>query len=190
MESGNKLYKLLQIFISFFKIGCIAFGGGYTVIPLIEREAVEKRKWITHEELLDISAISQTLPGAIMANISTMVGYKTGGLLGAATATAAAIAPTFIIVLLLTVFFWNYTDNPIVKKVFIGILLGISSLITYSLIKMWQKVIKKYFDIILVLLSTALLVVFKINVIAVILLAAAAGFIYNLLIFRKGEQKQ
>lgn len=190
MKSENKLYKLIQIFISFFKIGCVAFGGGYTVIPLIEREAIEKRKWITHEELLDMSAISQTLPGAIMVNISTMAGYRAGGIWGAVVATVAAIAPTFIIVLVLTVFFWNYTENPIIKKVFIGILLGISSLITYSIITMWKKVIKKYFDIILVLLSTSLLVVFKINVIAVILTAAAAGFIYNLVIFRKGEEKQ
>jgi chromate transporter len=124
--------------VTFFKLGCICFGGGYAIIPLLQIEAVERRKWLTKEELLDIMAISQTFPGAIFVNSSTMIGYKVCGFKGSAVATAASLIPVFTLILVITTFFWNYTENAYVKKVFRNSL-KCYSLILHSITKMWKS---------------------------------------------------
>ncbi len=171
---------LVQLFVTFFKLGCICFGGGYAIIPLLQIEAVERRKWLTKEELLDIMAISQTFPGAIFVNSSTMIGYKVCGFKGSAVATAASLIPVFTLILVITTFFWNYTENAYVKKAFSGILLSVTALILHSITKMWKSSVRNYFDILLVVLASAALLLFKLNAVFVILGALAAGFIYNL----------
>ncbi|MCX7923364.1 MAG: chromate transporter [Clostridia bacterium] len=181
---------LFQLFITFFKIGLLAFGGGYAVISLLQKEAVEGRKWISNEELTDMMAIAQTLPGVIYVNSSTMVGYRVCGLLGALTATFASIIPTFMIVLVITVFLWDYTNNPIAKKIFTGVLLGVTALVIHSIFKMWKSVVKSYFDLILVIISSCLLIVFKTSVILVIVGVAFAGFMRNLYKFKSEGKVQ
>lgn len=178
---------LMLLFRSFFKIGLIAFGGGYAVAPLLQKEVVENREWIASEELTDIMAIAQTLPGVIFTNSATMIGYKVAGLSGSAVATISAIIPTFMITILVTVFFWNFTNNPIVQKAFVGILIGVTSLVIYSITKMWKSAIRNYFDIILVVLSSLCLIFFKINAVFVILGVAIIGFAYNLIVFKIGR---
>jgi chromate transporter len=185
-----KASQLTALFVSFFKIGAIAFGGGYAVAPLFQKEIVEHRKWITHEELTDIMAMAQTLPGIIMTNSATMIGYRVSGFWGAVLATTASISPTFVITILVTAFFWNYTGNPLVRKTFTGILIGVTSLIIYSITKMWKSAVKNYFDILIVLLSSACLILFKINAVFVILGAAIIGFSRNLIVLRTRGQKQ
>lgn len=181
-----KVKLLMQLFISFFKIGMISFGGGYAVIPLFQRELVEYRKWVEIDELTDMMSIAQTLPGIIFVNSATIVGYKIGRFWGAFFATLASITPTFVLILVITAYFWKYTDNPILVKAFTGVLLGVSSLVIYSITKMWKTAVKNYFDIILVVLSTLLLLIFKVNAIIVIIGTASIGFLGNLLIFKAG----
>jgi chromate transporter len=183
-----RLKLIIQLFTSFFKIGLVAFGGGYTVIPLLQREAVETRHWVTAEELAEIMAISQTMPGIIMINSATMIGCRIAGFWGGLTATAASTAPTFIITILVTIFFWGYTDNPLIKKALTGILLGVTALIIYSITTTWKSVVRDYFDIILVLLSTVLLLLFKINVVLVIIGTAMLGFAYQLFLVNSGRK--
>jgi chromate transporter len=184
-----KFKILVQLFLSFFKIGLTAFGGGYAVIPLLQREAVEHRKWLTSEDLTDIMAISQTLPGAIYVNASTMLGYKVFGFWGALIATTAAVIPTFTIILLIVVLFWNYTDNPIVKKAFTGALLGITALVITSIVKMWSTSVKSILGIILVIISSVLLIVLKVNVVFVIIGITVISFSWNVLnLKRKGRK--
>lgn len=168
--------KIIQLFISFFKIGAIAFGGGYAVAPLLQKEIVEHRKWITSEELTDIMAISQALPGIIFTNSATMIGYRVAGFIGALVATTSSIAPTFIITLVVTSYFWNYTENVWVQKALTGVLLGVTALILYSITKMWKSAVRNYFDIALVVLSSLLLIIFKASAIYVILGVAVLGF--------------
>ncbi len=182
------LKTISQLFISFFKIGLIAFGGGYAVIPLLQREAIENRRWVTQAELADIMAISQTLPGIIMVNSATMIGCKVAGFWGGLVATCAAIAPTFIITILVTVFFWRYTNNPVIKKALTGILIGVTALIIYAITKTWGTVIQSHFDLLLVVICVILLLLFKVNVVLVILLAALIGFISQLFFFRSGRK--
>ena len=184
-----KIKLLFQLFVAFFKIGMLAFGGGYAVIPLLQKEVVEYRKWIAAEELIDIMAISQTLPGAIMSNSSTIVGYRVCGLSGAIIATTASLIPTFTIMLLVTVFFWNYTDNPLVKKALSGILLGVTALILYSITKMWKSAVKNYFDTAIVIAASASIILFKVNAVLIILAVAVIVFSRSFLVYMLGGKK-
>lgn len=179
---------LFQLFISFFKIGLVAFGGGYTVIPLLQREVIETRHWVTAEELAEIMAISQTMPGIIMINSATMIGCRIAGFWGGLIATAASTAPTFIITILVTIFFWGYTDNPLIKKALTGILLGVTALIIYSITTTWKSVVRDYFDIFMVVLASTLLLLFKINVVLVIISTALLGFAYQMFLVKSGRK--
>lgn len=172
----------LQIFITFFKIGCLAFGGGYAVIAILQKEVVELKQWVDNDELTDIMAISQTLPGIIFVNSATMIGYRKKGIKGAMIATFASILPTFFLILLLTFVIWGFTDNIIVHKAFTGILLGVTALILNSVKKTWKTSVKHFSDIILALLSTVLLLFTNFNVVLILLLIALLGFGKNLYI--------
>lgn len=179
---------LLEMFITFFKIGCLAFGGGYAVIAILQKEVVELKQWVDNDELTDIMAISQTLPGIIFVNSATMIGYRKKGLWGAMVATLASILPTFFLILLLTFVIWGFTDNVFVRKAFTGILLGVTALILNSVEKTWKTAVKHYPDIILAFLATALMLFTSINVVFVILLMAALGFGKNLYFMKGGHQ--
>ena len=94
----EKLKKVFQLFITFIKIGAFTFGGGYAMVPLIQRETVEKKKWINDDDILEIVAIAESTPGPIAVNSATFVGYKTAGVLGAAAATIGVVLPSFTII--------------------------------------------------------------------------------------------
>ncbi|WP_407308196.1 chromate transporter [Desulfosporosinus sp. SB140] len=173
----------IEIFIVFFKIGCLAFGGGYAVIGILQKEVVELKQWIDNNELTDIMAISQTLPGIITVNSATMIGYRKKGILGAMIATISSILPTFFLILILTFFIWGFTDNIIVHKAFMGILLGVTALILNSVKKTWKTAVKHYSDIILALLATLLLFT-NVNVVLILLFLAGLGFGKNLYYMR------
>lgn len=179
-ESVLKVRQLPQLFISFLKIGFLAFGGGYAIIPLLQREIVESRQWISGEDLTEAMAISQTLPGIIFVNSATIIGYRVSGIWGAIAATVAAITPTFGLTLLITTSLWHYTDYPLVNKAFTGILLGVSTLIGVSLTKIWPISIQNRFELGMTLIATFLLVVFKINAALIILGVAAGGWLYQI----------
>ncbi|AET69925.1 chromate transport protein ChrA [Desulfosporosinus orientis DSM 765] len=182
-----KLY--LEMFIVFFKIGCLAFGGGYAVIGLLQKEIVELKQWVDNDELTDIMAISQTLPGIIFVNSATMIGYRKKGILGATVATVSSVMPTFFLILILTFVIWGVTDNPIVHKAFTGILLGVTALILNSVKKTWKTAVKHYPDIILAVTATVLLLFTGLNVVLILLLMAGLGFAKNLYALKKEAEK-
>lgn len=176
-----------ELFIAFLKIGCLAFGGGYAVIALLQKEVVEHKRWLSNEELSDIMTIAQTLPGIIYVNSATMIGFRQCGILGATVATIASIIPTFILILLVTLVFWQYTELPVIEKMFSGVLLGVTALIIYSIKNIWKSAVKTRADILLVLLSSSLLLFTDINVVLIILMTAILGFGKNIYAFRKRE---
>ncbi len=182
-SKGETMKIFIEIFIVFFKIGCLAFGGGYAVIGILQKEVVELKQWIDNNELTDIMAISQTLPGIITVNSATMIGYRKKGILGAMIATISSILPTFFLILILTFFIWGFTDNIIVHKAFMGILLGVTALILNSVKKTWKTAVKHYSDIILALLATLLLFT-NVNVVLILLFLAGLGFGKNLYYMR------
>ncbi|TGE31587.1 chromate transporter [Desulfosporosinus sp. Sb-LF] len=179
----------LEMFITFFKIGCLAFGGGYAVIAILQKEVVELKQWVGNDELTDIMAISQTLPGIIFVNSATMIGYRRKGILGAIVATFSSILPTFFLILILTFVIWGFTDNIFVHKAFTGILLGVTALILNSVKKTWKTAVKHYSDIVLALLATGLLLFTSVNVVFILLLMAGLGFGRNMYFMKAGGKQ-
>lgn len=168
---------LMDMFITFFKIGAFTLGGGYAMLPIIQKEVVEKKKWIGETEFLDMVAISQSAPGPLAVNISAFVGQKMKGLMGLITSTLGAILPSFIIIILVASVFLGIENSPVVQRVFQGIRPAVVALIAVPVISMGKtaKVNKKNF---IIPLSAAVLVaVFKITPIYVILGAAAIGIL-------------
>ena len=123
-ENEKKSRILLQLFITFMKIGTFTFGGGYAMIPLIQRETVVKRKWVDDEDILNIVAIAESTPGPIAINTSTFVGYRVGGFWGAVVGTAGMILPSFVIILAISFVLKRFQDIQIVKYAFNGIRAG------------------------------------------------------------------
>ena len=119
----------LKLFISFFKIGAFTFGGGWAMIPLIEREVVDKQNWIKREDFVDALAIAQSLPGVLAVNISILIGNKLRGLKGCLTATLGTILPSFLIILAIAIWFVQTYDNPVVERIFKGIRPAVVALI-------------------------------------------------------------
>lgn len=128
----SRMQKLPAIFICFLKIGPVTFGGGYAMIPLIEREVVEKRNWLAAKDVTDVFAVAESIPGAIAINSATFIGYRLAGLPGAIAAMLGVLLPTFLIVLGLSVFFLQVHDHPKVEAAFQGIRAGIVALICYA----------------------------------------------------------
>ena len=114
------MQSLATIFVSFLKIGMFTFGGGYALLPLIERELITKRKWIEQKEFLDLLPLAQSVPGPIAVNTAVFVGYKVRGLRGAAAALLGTVTPSFVIILAIAIFFAGIRQNPVVDAAFKG----------------------------------------------------------------------
>ena len=148
-----KIRSLLQLFISFFKIGLFTFGGGYAMIPLIQKEASEKRKWIKEGEILDILAISESTPGPIAVNSATFIGYRVSGVLGAIVATFGLVLPSFCIILLISIFYESFRHIAFIDAMFKGIKVGVILILVNAIIKLSKLLKKELFPIILFLVA-------------------------------------
>ena len=138
---GNR--NILKLLLSFLKIGLFTFGGGYAMIPLIQREMVEKHRWITSDELLEMVAISESTPGPIAVNIATFVGYRVGGVLGSFCATGGVILPAFFIIAVISVAIKKFENLKMVRYGFMGIRAGVLALICKALVSMYRECGKK-----------------------------------------------
>jgi len=143
----------LDLFLSFAKIGLFTFGGGYAMISLIENNCVEKKKWITHDEMMDIAVIAESTPGPIAINCATFVGYKIAGMLGAVLATLGVVIPSFIIIVIISMFLDNFLEISLVANAFIGIKVAVGILIFDAGITMMKKMPKKTLARIIMIVS-------------------------------------
>ncbi len=132
----KKLKQLFFLFLTFFKIGLFTFGGGYAMIPIIEREAVDRKNWITKDEFLDILAIAESTPGPLAINSATFVGYKVCGVLGSVFATLGVVLPSFIIIFAISFFFDLFLSLRWVQYAFRGIQVCVAFLIFNAGLKM------------------------------------------------------
>lgn len=170
---------LFKMFITFFKIGAFTFGGGYAMIPIIQEEVVNKRKWIDDREFMDVIAVAQGSPGPVAVNTSIYVGYRLNGVLGAIAATLGTILPSFLIILAIVMFFYQFRNNPIIDKVFLGIRPAVVALILSAVYKMMKKS-KFGYKRLLISLATVLTIVFiNISPIYLVIAGGVGGFIYN-----------
>lgn len=169
-----------ELFKVFFKIGAFTFGGGYAMIPLIEEEIVEHKKWVKKEDVFDLFAVSQSIPGAIAINTSTLVGYKIAGKLGAICATFGVILPSFIIISVIASFFSKIADNAVVIAIFTGINGAVVVLVLLAALKMLKIAIHDALSVLLVI-GTVLMILFtNVSPIYLILTGGILGFLLYL----------
>ena len=169
--------KLIDLFLTFSKIGLFTFGGGYAMISLIENNCVERKKWISHDEMMNITVIAESTPGPIAINAATYVGYKQAKLLGAIAATLGMILPSFLIILLISFFFDNFLEITVIANAFKGIKIAVGLLILDAGITMIGKMQKKAFPRIIMICTFAAMMcinIFAWNFSSVILLLIAA----------------
>jgi chromate transporter len=179
----------LKLFISFFKIGAFTFGGGWAMIPLIEREVVDKQNWIKREDFVDALAIAQSLPGVLAVNISILIGNKLRGLKGCLMATLGTILPSFLIILVIAIWFVQSYDNPVVERIFKGIRPAVVALIVspvFSTAKTARINIKTVIIPIIVALSIWL---GGVSPIWFVLLGAIGGILYCNHVIASSKQK-
>lgn len=179
----------LKLFISFFKIGAFTFGGGWAMIPLIEREVVDKQNWIKREDFVDALAIAQSLPGVLAVNISILIGNKLRGLKGCLTATLGTILPSFLIILAIAIWFVQTYDNLVVERIFKGIRPAVVALIVspvFSTAKTARINIKTVIIPIIVALSIWL---GGVSPIWFVLLGAIGGILYCNHVIASSKQK-
>ena len=183
---GNKKTTLLELYISFFKVGLFTFGGGIAMLPVIEREVVNNKKWTTYEEMLDYYAVSQATPGIIMVNIATFIGHKEKGIIGGIISTLGVITPSLIIITLIATLIENFASIPFVQSALKGIAAGISAIIIASLIKLGKSSLKDIFSVILCIIGFYVAYFTNISIIYAVVFGIAAGIVlYKLLGVKK-----
>lgn len=173
---------LLELFLTFAKIGMFTFGGGYAMISIVEDSCVEKKKWITHDEMMNLTVIAESTPGPIAINCATYVGYKKAGFLGALVSTFAMVLPSFIIIYVISMFLDNFLQIKLVADAFKGIKVGVGILILNAAFGMIKKMDKKTLPVTITVLSCiAMLVInfFSVNfsTVALMLIAGALSLI-------------
>lgn len=181
----SRLRRVLTLFVTFFKIGAFTFGGGYAMIPLIQREVSEKRKWITDEDILEIIAIAESTPGPIAVNSATFVGYKTAGFWGAFGATLGVVLPSFLIIFALSGVLNAVEDMKAVKYAFMGIRAGVLGLIVKALVTMYKKCKKNLVSYIVMAMSFILTAILNVDVIIVVICCAVFGLVTSLMAERR-----
>lgn len=170
--------KIIEMFIAFFKIGAFTFGGGYAMIPLIEEEVVNNKKWIDKNEFMDILVVSQSLPGALAVNCSIFLGYKIGGFLGAIMALLAVILPSFFIIIIIAAFFMQFRNNYYVNAAFKGITAAVPMLVLVGAISLGKGLNKNKTTIVTIILGLVGLIIFKLHPVVIIIMSAIYGTIF------------
>ncbi len=171
--------KYLILFLTFAKIGMFTIGGGYAMIPLIEREIVNK-KWMNKNDFMEMFALTQSLPGVFAVNISIFVGYKLHKIKGSLVCALATILPSFVIMMLIAMFFAHFQDNPIMIRIFNGIRPAVVALILFPCISAVRALKLRYWQLILPAIATLLIWLFGLSPVYIVLAGIAGGLIYTL----------
>ena len=198
-NNGEKV-SLWKLFTAFMRIGAFTFGGGYAMLPMLERECVEKTGWVTHDELLDYFAIGQCTPGVIAVNTATFVGKKHRGFIGALVTTAGVVLPSFVIICVLTALLANFADIPVVKYALHGIRVAVGVLILNTVIKLVREKIKDWLGYLLAALAFLVIAVpatlklagvavpFSVSPVFVVIGAALIGIVRGFITGRRKKE--
>ena len=169
--------NLFNLYFSFAKIGTFTIGGGLAMMPMMQSELIEKRKWITDEELIDYYAVGQSTPGIVAVNVATFVGYKQMGIIGGIFATLGMVSPSLVIIMILASLINSINDFPIIQKALKGINVAVAALLTSTIINFMKKTIKKFTNAIFMMISFLLVFVFKLPSFWIILFALLIGVV-------------
>ena len=167
--------KLLSLFLSFARVGVLTFGGGYAMIPILEREIVDRQGWASSEELMDYYAVGQCTPGVIAVNTATFIGYKVAGNLGGVAATLGVVFPSLVIITLIAGILTNFADIPAVKSAFSAIRVCVCVLIFNAVLKLWKSAVKDRPALVIFILVLGLSMFFNISPVVFVLFCGVAG---------------
>ena len=171
---------ILSLFLTFFKIGAFTFGGGYAMIPLIQREVSEKNNWISESDILDVIAIAESTPGPIAINSATFIGYKIAGFWGAFCATLGVVLPSFVIISVISFVLQQFESLKAVQYAFMGIRAGVLALICKALIKMYKQCPKSLPSYLIMAGAFLIAVLLDISLLYVIIACAIVGLLCSL----------
>ena len=181
---------LIQLFFIFARIGGFTFGGGYAMLPMLQKELVENKGWTTNEELIDYYAIGQCTPGIIAVNVATFVGYKTKGILGGIFATLGMITPSLIIVGIIAAFLHGFQDYEVVQWAFAGIRAAVVALILSAMWKIAKKSLVDIFAVIIFLVVAALSYFTDVSPVIFVITAGLCGLALNFSGIRKAKEEK
>ncbi len=187
-ERDDTMGKLLDIFWVFLKIGSFTFGGGYAMIPLIEEEIVNKKKWVTSNEIIDLFAIAESIPGAIAINTATFIGYKISGRKGAIAANIGVILPSLTIITLIASVFSKFQNDPNVQAALLGIRSCVVALILMAAVSVGKKAIKDKITFLVAILAMVSIAFLDIHPIFAIISGAVIGLVIMKILPDKVEE--
>ena len=170
---------LVDLFITFAKVGVMTFGGGYAMLPILEREIVDNKKWATSEELMDYYAVGQCTPGIIAVNTATFIGYKVKGNSGGIVATAGVVFPSLVIICFIAAALQMFSQYAIVQNAFAGIRVCVCVLLLNAVIKLWKKSVKDRLTLVIFLVVFILSVFLDVSPVICVILAAISGIVYK-----------
>lgn len=182
----TKIGQLIELYLAFVKIGAFTFGGGLAMMPIMQRELIDKRGWITDEELIDYFAIGQSTPGIIAVNVATFVGYKRLGVFGGIIGTLGVVTPSWGIIMLLAGAISSVDKYPLAQKALKGINVAVAALLTSVIVKFSKKTIKNIWNALLMLLAFVLIYFFKVQSVWIILTSIIVGCLLTL--YRQKKQ--
>ena len=169
--------ELLDIYLLFFRMGAVTFGGGYAMLPILRREIVQTRKWMEEEQIMDYYALSQGLPGIIAINVSVFIGYRQKKVPGAVAAALGMVSPCIIIISIIAAFLQNFQDNVYVRHALAGISVCVAALILDAVLSMWKKGVKDSFGVLLFIAMLLLSVFTGVSPILMVVACAILGIL-------------
>ena len=183
----SKIRQFIELYLAFVKIGAFTFGGGLAMMPIMQRELIEKRGWLSEEELIDYFAIGQSTPGIIAVNVATFVGYKRLGVLGGIIGTIGVVTPSWVIIMLLAGAISSVDKYPLAQKALRGINVAVAALLTSVIVKFSKKTIKNVWNALFMLLSFALIYFFKVQSVWIIISSLIIGSLLTLYRQKKND---
>lgn len=171
--------KYWELFLAFARVGVMTFGGGYAMIPILEREIVDKKKWATGEELMDYYAVGQCTPGVIAVNTATFIGQKLYGVMGGIVATLGVVFPSLVIITVIAGVLTNFADIPAVKSAFAGIRVCVCVLIFNAVMKLWKKAVADKAALALFLIVFVMSVFLDLSPVVYVIFCAIAGIAFT-----------
>ena len=184
----NRKY-IPDLFLTFMKIGAFTFGGGYAMIPIMQREVVDIKRWVTDEDIVKLLVISESTPGVIAVNAATYIGYHIGGFFGSLAATVGVVLPSFAIITLITFFYEQFKALLWVEYAFQGLRAAVAVIILNAVFKLTKKGDKGLFGVVVLILAFLVATFTDLSAILIILLSALAGIAYGILLaHRKAKE--
>ena len=172
--------RVWGLFWQFFKIGCYTFGGGWSIVAQMQKEYVQKRGWLTEEELLDITSVGRSLPGLMIGNVSYLFGYHVAGFPGAIACVTGMCIPPLLILTVVTWFYTQVRDNPYVSRAMVGVRATVVPIITSAALGLRKAALTDRFGYVILLLGFVLYLFFGMNCITIVLLGGLLGFLLSL----------